>query len=188
MELIKKNLGLIFFSILTLVFSIWYALYVSSNGGIEYEGSETLLGSFGNMLGQLGFFALALVYGRSVLKLLIGQASFWKRLEPINLEILDLKKYSVKILVVLNKTHSYLGVLAIALIFLHCYLIGSYQDNLLLQLVLVLMAVEGVSGFAIKLKYAPAQLRQKSYLVHRQFTIGVMILILAGLGHLILGD
>jgi hypothetical protein len=188
MELIKKNIALIFFSILAVVFSIVYVGYIYTHGGIDYTKTDGFGREFGNMLGTLGFVALAIVYGRSILKIIIGTESFWKRLEPLNLEAFDLKKYSVKLLVLLNKTHAYFGVLAVVLIFLHCFLTGSYRDNLLLQIVLALMALEGISGMVLKIKYTPAQLRQKSYLIHRQFAVGAIIIILAAFGHLILGD
>jgi hypothetical protein len=86
----------------------------------------------------------------------------------------------------LNKTHAYLGVLSVVLIFLHCYLTGSYLNNLLLQVVLILMAVEMFSGLFLKLRYSPAELKQKSYLIHRQFIIGAILIIFTLFGHLIL--
>jgi hypothetical protein len=163
-----------------------YVEYISLQGGLEYVRNRTALGRFGNLLGIIGVFALALVYARSVLKIIVHTDTFWKKLEPMNLENIDLKNVSTKILILLNKTHTYLGVVAVALIFLHCYLTGSYLDNLLLQIVLVLLAVEAISGFVLKLKYASAELKQKNYLIHRQFVIGVILIILTIFGHLIL--
>lgn len=187
MKIIKKNLLLIVFTIITLIFSLGYVEYISLRGGLEYVKTRTALGKFGNTLGVIGFFALTLAYARSVLKIIVRTDTFWKRLEPLHPEQFEVKKISTKILIFLNKTHSYLGVLAIALIFMHCYLTGSYLDNLLLQIVLVLLAVEGISGFVLKLKYTTTELRQKSFLIHHQFLIGIMLVILAILGHLILG-
>ena len=186
MDLIKKNRWLIIFSLLTGIFSLGYAAYVFGRGGIGYSESHGLSKELGKLLGAVGGWALAIVYARSALKIMIGQQTFWKRLDPVVPKELNLKKYSVKALVILNKTHAYAGTVAIAAIFLHCYLTGSYLDNLLLQIVLVLMAVEGISGFIMKLKYTPAQLKQKSYLIHRQFTIGAILVIVTIVGHLIL--
>ncbi|MDD5396533.1 MAG: hypothetical protein PHW24_00545 [Candidatus Moranbacteria bacterium] len=185
-EIVKKNWAIIVFTILTLVFSLWYVAYVNLHGGLEYLKNRTIIGEVGNIFGKLGFFALAFVYARSVLKIVFHEESFWKRLEPLNIENFDLRKFSTKLLIFMNKTHAYFGVMAIVFIFMHCYLTGSYRDNLLLQIVLALMVIEGISGFFLKFKYSPNELRQKSHLVHRQFVIGIMLLIFAAFGHLIL--
>lgn len=187
METIKKNSGLIIFTVLTLLFAVWYAQHTVVSGGFVYARNRTPLGRLGKGLGFLGFFSMGLVYARSVLKILVREDAFWKRLEPlVPEEIFDLKKFSTKILLLLNKSHAYFGALSAVLIFLHCYLTGSYLDNFLLQAVLLLIAVETISGFFMKLKYSPVQLRQKSYFIHRQFVIGAIIVIFALFGHLIL--
>ncbi len=187
MEIIKKNLWLILFTVVALFFAVWYASWVTSVGGFLYVRDRTPLGMLGRNLGFLGFLTMGLVYGRSVLKLIVRQDSFWKSLEPLAAdEVLDLKKLSNWLLVVLNKTHAYLGVLSVILIFVHCWLTGSYLNNLLLQVVLILMAVEMLSGFFLKLRYSPAELKQKSFLVHRQFILGAIIIIFTLFGHLIL--
>jgi hypothetical protein len=187
MEIIKKNLWLILFTVVALFFAVWYASWVTSAGGFSYVRDRTPLGRLGRGLGFLGFLTMGLVYGRSVLKMIVRQESFWKSLEPLAPdEVLDLKKLSNWLLVVLNKTHAYLGVLSVILIFVHCWLTGSYLNNLLLQVVLILMAVEMLSGFFLKLRYSPAELKQKSFLVHRQFILGAIIIIFTLFGHLIL--
>lgn len=186
MEIIKKNRSLILFSILATLFSLGYAGYIFQRGGVGYVKTHGASREFGKMLGGLGGWALAIVYARSVVKIVIGEQSLWKRLDPVVPKELDLKKYSVKLLILLNKTHAYFGVVAVVSIFLHCYLTGSYLDNLLLQIVLILMAVEGISGLVMKIKYTPVQLKQRSYLIHRQFAIGAILIILAAVGHLIL--
>ena len=187
MEIIKKNLALIIFSIVSLAFALWYVQYVTAAGGFLYVRDTTPMGRLGKGLGFFGFLTMGLVYGRSFLKVIARQDSFWKSLEPLGFdEALNLKKFSTKILILLNKTHAYLGVLSVILIFLHCYLTGSYLNNLLLQIVLILMAVEMFSGFFLKLRFTPAELKQKSYLVHRQFIIGAILIIFTLFGHLIL--
>jgi len=152
-----------------------------------YVRNRTPLGILGRKLGFLGFLTMGLVYGRSVLKFIVRQDSFWKRLEPLGLgESLDLKKFSTNLLILLNKTHAYLGVLSVVLIFLHCYLTGSYLNNFLLQVVLILMGVEMLSGLLLKFRYTPAELKQKNYLIHSQFILGAIIIIFTLFGHLIL--
>jgi hypothetical protein len=189
MEIVKKNLKLVLFTLLSLIFSLGYVAFVTLHGGLDYQKNRTLLGGLGKMFGTAGFLALALVYARSFLKIIIREDAFWKRLLPIGeQETLVTKKFSVKLLILLNKTHAYLGVIAIIFIAMHCYLTGSYRDNFLLQAVLALMFVEGVTGLVMQLKYSPFELKQKSYLIHRQFIMGMMILIFAMFGHLILSD
>ncbi len=187
MEIIKKNLALIIFTIIALVFAIWYVQYITAAGGFLYVRDRTPLGRVGRGLGFFGFLTMGLVYSRSVLKIMVRQDAFWKSLQPLGLnENFDLKKISTKLLILLNKTHAYLGVLSVILIFLHCYLTGSYLNNLLLQVVLILMAVEMFSGFFLKLRYSPAELKQKSYLIHRQFVLGAILIVFTLFGHLIL--
>lgn len=189
MEIIKNNIKFILFTFFSTLFSIGYVAFVMLNGGLDYQENETFLSEVGKFLGVVGFFALALVYARSLLKIVIGEKSFWNRLLPIGEEnILTTKKFSVKLLIFLNKTHGYLGVISIILIALHCYLTGSYRDNFLLQIVLALMFVEGLTGIIMKFKYSPLELRQKSYLIHRQFILGMMIIVFTLFGHLILSD
>ncbi len=187
MEIIKKNWLLIIFTISALVFAIWYVSYVTSAGWFLYVRDRTPLGRLGRGLGFFGFLIMGLVYARSVLKIIVRKETFWKSLQPLGLnENFDLKKISTKLLILLNKTHAYLGVLSVILIFLHCYLTGSYLNNLLLQIVLILMALEMFSGLFLKLRYSPAELKQKSYLIHRQFIIGAVLIIFTLFGHLIL--
>ncbi len=187
MEIIKKNLTLIAFTIISLVFAIWYVQYVTAAGGFLYVRDRTPLGRLGRGLGFLGFLTMGLVYGRSVLKILLREDAFWERLKPLGLnEVFDVKKFSGWLLILLNKTHAYLGVLSVILIFVHCWLTGSYLNNLLLQVVLVLMTVEMLSGFFLKFRYSPTELKQKSYLVHRQFILGAIIIIFTLFGHLLL--
>lgn len=189
MEIIKKNLGLIVFTFLVIVFSLGYVQYVLLHGGLDYVKNRSLLGQFGKSLGTFGFFALAIVYLRSALKIMLRHDEFWERLKPLGVdEFLDLKKWSVKIFIILNKTHAYFGVVAIVSIFLHCYLTGSYRDNFLLQVVLGLMLFEGISGFIMRFKYSPVELKKNALLIHRQFVVAILLLVFGAFGHLLLGD
>jgi hypothetical protein len=187
MEIIKKNLLLIIVTIITLFFSLVYTGFVSFQGGFNYKENDTDMGEFGTMLGIIGFFALALIYAHSFLKMILCLNVFWKKFGSLTPSQVEIKKFLGKILVLFVKTHTFLGVVAVVFIFLHCYLTGSYRDNLLLQSVLVLLVVEGISGFIPKFKYFPAELKRKSYLFHQHLTLGAMIVIFTIFGHLILG-
>jgi hypothetical protein len=186
MEIIKKNWLFIVITTLAVFFSLAYAGFISLQGGFNYKENDTDIGELGTMLGIIGFFALALIYVHSFLKIILCSNVLWKKMETSIVGQVEIKKFLGKILVFFSKTHTLLGVVAVAFIFLHCYLTGSYRDNFLLQIVLVLLVLEGITGFIPKFKYFPAELKRKSYLFHQHLTVGAIIAIFTIFGHLIL--
>ena len=139
------------------------------------------------MLGLAGLSMLVLVYARTAFKLLVRKDSFWKRLEPFNIDYARIKTVSGKILFYLNKNHPYFGVSAIALVYLHCYFISRFYNLLPLRLVLALLAWQGFWGLVLKTRIAPAFLKKRGHLFHSQLITGALILVFAGLGHFMLG-
>ncbi|PJC01547.1 MAG: hypothetical protein CO073_03345 [Candidatus Komeilibacteria bacterium CG_4_9_14_0_8_um_filter_36_9] len=186
--MIKKHLSKIIFITLILLFSISYTSFVAFNGGTQYIESHNRLSEIGELFSGLGYFFLILVYARTILKLIVNKGNLWKRLEPLEFDLSAIKSITGKILFWFNKTHAYFGILAIVSIFLHCYFTTSLLDNLLLRLVLILLAWQGIFGAVLQFKYTPAILKRKSYLLHAQLFTGILLLILAGFGHLLLGD
>jgi len=184
----KKHLPKILFIIFVLILSLIYVVYIQINGGATYIESENRLSEITESLGNIGGFLLTLIYARTILKLIIVNKKAWQRLEPFELDPTEIKTWLQKILYYLNKTHIYVGTLAIITIFMHCYLTGSYSDNLLLKLVLVLIAWQGIFGAFLYFKFTPTTIKRKSYLFHAQFITGILILILATFGHLLIGD
>lgn len=182
-EFFKKHHVAFMTTLAVLIFCVVYALW---RGPVHYREKETLFNEIGKGLGNLGFGALALLYLRGPLKFVVSKEKFWQRLEPLEITYQDVKTVAGKILFLLNKTHAWLGVFAIAAIFLHCYLTNLFLDNLLLRLVLVVMAWQGIFGLFLKLSFAPAALKRKSYLFHSQLISGVILLLLAAFGHLLL--
>jgi hypothetical protein len=150
-------------------------------------GDDHFTKEFGEWLGLAGLYMLALVYARTAFKLLVRKDSFWKRLEPFNIDYARIKTASGKILYYLNKSHPYFGVSAIALVYLHCFFISRFYNLLPLRLVLVLLAWQGVWGLVLKTRTAPAFLKKRGHLFHSQLITGALILLFALLGHFLLG-
>jgi hypothetical protein len=180
-----KRIIFIFLILVILVLSLWYVYSVYPVGGIRYFEKNS---DIGDALGITGLTAIILVYSRSLLKLLIQKGTFSKRLEPLEQKGTNVETFMKKILRVLNVLHPYFGAIAVVAIFLHCYFTSSFADNWLLLGALFVLAWNGLFGLFLKLKYTPSFLRKHSYLVHAQLFTGILILILAGLGHIILGN
>lgn len=181
----KKNIWLFAFIFINIALFFVYYSYIQSSGGIANVDRHSWLGQLGKNLGTLGFLALALVYGRTILKLIVREDSFWKRLEPFHMDYSQVKTLLGKILFYLNKTHAYLGVVSISLIFAHCYFTPGYLDNILLFLILILMAMQGISGLLLEVRYPLPEIKRESYLFHSQIVVGALIFFLAILGHLL---
>jgi len=182
----KKLKNIFIFTVLvTLGSFIYFVLVYGRYQGHDEE--ESMLTEIGEGIGGLGLLALALIYGRTVLKLIFGKGALAERILPEIYE--DLTRPLLKtILSLLNKTHLHVGVTAIALVALHALFVGISDQNLLLYGVLVLMAWQGLFGFFISWRYSPKQLRKLSYLVHAQFLTGIMIGIFSFFGHLLARD
>ena len=184
----RKHILKIIFILLVTLSSLAYVIFIQLKGGVSYIESESNLSELGEFLGSLGYFFLILVYTRTALKLIVVKKYFWQKLEPLEIDYSQLKSFLEKLLYFFNKAHAYFGTLTIVAIFMHCYLTSSFLDNLLLRLVLVLLAWQGIFGAFMQFKYTPASLKRKSYLFHAQLITGLLILILAGFGHLLMGD
>lgn len=113
--------------------------------------------------------------------------SFWKRLGPFTVDRATLKTLSQRTLYYLNLSHPYLGVAAICLIYLHCDLISQFAAILPLQLVLALLAWQGLWGLALKARLLPAKYKGRIHLFHSQLLTGAAILAAAVLGHWLAG-
>jgi hypothetical protein len=185
---IGKNLSLIVFTGVVLLCAAAYILYAYLQGQGYAVGDDRFIRNLGRWLGPAGLSLLVLVYARTAFKLLVRKDSFWKRLEPFNIDYAGIKTASGKILFYLNKSHPYFGVSAIALVYLHCYFISRFYNLLPLRLVLALLAWQGVWGLVLKTRIAPAFLKRRGHLFHSQLITGALILLFALLGHFLLED
>jgi hypothetical protein len=184
---LSKNLPLVAFTGTVLLCAAAYILYVYLQGQGDAVGDDRFVRHFGRQLGPAGLSLLALVYARTAFKLLVRRDSFWKRLEPFNIDYAAIKTASGKILYYLNKSHPYFGVAAIALVYFHCYFISDFYNLVPLRLVLALLAWQGIWGLVLKTRVAPAFLKKRVHLFHSQLITGALILVFAVLGHYLLG-
>ncbi|MEI6650813.1 MAG: hypothetical protein WCL23_05285 [Candidatus Moraniibacteriota bacterium] len=182
----KKNLPVYIFAIVLTIVTIFGAWYVYLIGGPAAIPRRSALNGFGRMLGNVSVLALAALYGRTVFKLILAKGDLWSRLEPLGVDVAQVRSFSGRILFWLNKTHPYLGVLAVASVFLHCAFTNSLRDNVFLYAILVLVLSEGVTGMIMEFQNVPAGVKRKNYLLHSQFIVGMVILFLTFLGHLLL--
>jgi hypothetical protein len=184
-----KNWFLVVFAGTVLLGTAAFLLYVYLEGQGENVGDGRFIREeLGEWLGPVGLFLLIFVYARTAFKLLVLRDSFWKRLEPFDIDYARIKTVSGKILYYLNKSHPYFGVAAIAVVYLHCYFISRFYNLLSLRLVLAVLAWQGVWGLVLKTRIAPAFLKRRGHLFHSQLITGALILVFSVLGHFLLGD
>ena len=147
--------------------------------------SETFLEEMGEAFGELGLWLLCVIYLRTAAKLVLGKGAIARRLLPdyslpVSLSPLD------RVIRLLDRTHVYVGIIAVAVILLHIALMGVPMEILFFPAVLALVVWQGLFGWFITWRYTPAQIRKFSYLVHAQLFTGIMIGIFAYLGHLLI--
>lgn len=166
--------------------SVIYFYSVYSRGGFNIPDNNSSFSDLGDIIGVIGLIALVLVYSRTLLKITVQRGTLSKRLEPLEARGVNVESFMKKTLRVSNVLHPYLGGIAVVAIILHCYFTSSFLDNWLLRAALLLIAWQGLFGLILKFRFVPSFLRKNSHLVHAQFFTGILLLILAGLGHLLL--
>jgi hypothetical protein len=182
-----KNLKSIFiFTATVFLISLGYFLAIYPNRPEDPE-HETFLHEIGEVFGTLGIWALVIIYGRTLVKLAFGQGGLAQRLVPDEYDVSALPPFKA-LLNVLNSTHVYVGIAAIAVILLHIAMVGLHPEILFFPAVLALVLWQGVFGFFLTWRFSPQDLKKVSYLVHAQFLTGIMIGIFSVFGHLLLDD
>ena len=149
--------------------------------------NESFLGEVGEGFGELGLYGLLFIYGRTVLKVVVGKGAIAHRLLPEYSPQVSIPLFN-QILGFLNRTHVYVGIATVAVILLHIGLMGIPMKILFFPAVLALVIWQGLFGLFLSWRYTPSQLKQFSYLVHAQFVTGIMIGIFAFFGHLLIDD
>mgnify|MGYP000106075344 CR=1 FL=1 len=182
----KKLKHLLTFTAGVFLSSLVYFLAIYPNRPEDRE-HETLLHEMGEAFGTLGVWALVIIYGRTLVKLAIGQGGLAQRLVPDEYDVSAIPPFST-LLNVLNRTHVYVGVAAIAVIVLHIAMVGLHADILFFPAVLALVLWQGVFGFFLTWRFSPEELKKAAYVVHAQFFTGIMIGIFSVFGHLLLED
>jgi hypothetical protein len=183
MSYIKK---LLLFTAFILTISVFYFIYAYTQFPPLPE-RETLLEETGEALGEAGLWLLIFIYGRTLMKILLGKGSIARRLlpdysSPVSLPVLN------QLLAWLNRTHVYFGITAVVVILMHIILMGLPMHILFFPAVLGLVLWQAVFGIFLTWRYSPKELKQFSYLVHAQFISGIMIGVFAYFGHLLIDD
>jgi O-antigen/teichoic acid export membrane protein len=135
----------------------------------------------------LGVWALAIIYGRTLVKLAFGEGGLAQRLVPQEYAVPALSPFKA-LLNLLNRTHVFVGVAAIAVILLHIAMVGLHADILFFPAVLALVLWQGLFGFFLTWRYSPQDMKKVAYVVHAQLLSGIMIGIFSLFGHLLLDD
>jgi len=182
----KKLKNLLLFTASVFLLSLGYFLAIYPNRPEDPE-HETFLRDLGEVFGTFGIWALAIIYGRTLLKLAFGQGGFVQRLVQDEYAVSTIPPFKT-LLKFLNRTHVYVGIAAIAVILLHIAMVGLHADILFFPAVLALVLWQGVFGFFLTWRFSPQDLKKASYGVHAQFLTGIMIGIFSAFGHLLLDD
>jgi len=187
MKPISKGLKkVLVFTAAVSIISIGYYIYALSIYA-PVEESETFLSEVGESFGEIGLWLLLFVYSRTLIKLILGKGPIAKRILPEYSPPVDPNLFN-KLIQLLDRTHIYFGVGAVAIILLHMVLMGIPMHILFFPAVLVLVLWQGLFGMFISWRYTPKELKKLSYLVHAQLFTGTMIGIFAYFGHLLIDD
>jgi len=182
--MIKSRKNILIYTGIVLAVSVAYFIYAYVVYPPVAE-RDTFLSEVGEGFGEIGLWVLLFIYARTVLKLLLGKGKFAKRLlpdytPPVNASVFQ------QLLVFLDKTHIYVGIVAVAVILLHIALMGVPMEILFFPAVLALVIWQGLFGLFLTWKYSPKELKKLSYLVHAQFLTGIMLGVFSYFGHLLI--
>ena len=187
MKRISKDLAnVLIFTAVVFFISIAYYFYAQSVYPPSPE-RETFLTEIGEVIGEVGLWLLVFIYARTVLKVVLGRGALSKRLLPDYSSPLDAKRFQ-KVIRILDRTHIYFGIAAVAIIILHIVLMGIPMHILFFPAVLILVVWQGLFGLFISWRYTPGQLKRLSYLVHAQLFTGIMIGVFAYFGHVFIDN
>lgn len=178
---------LLLFALVMTLFCGGYVLFAPSPPHLP---QHTWRHELGEVVGSGVAWLLALIYGRTLLKIFLRQGPLLDRVLPLPLGNQVVEK-GRGLLPFLNKTHPYVGVGSVLLIAGHALLEGLHQANLLLLLVLLLVGWQFGFGLFILSRYQAVfinKVKRYGYLAHSQLYTGVAIGLCALFGHLLVQD
>lgn len=182
----KRVKGILIYTLIVFLASFFYFAYAYSVYP-AIEERETFLSEIGEGLGNIGLIALFVIYSRTLLKLVLKKGVMAQRLLPEYIPPIDSSRFTY-LLGLMDRTHPYIGIFAIAIILLHIVLMGMPMHILFFPLVLVLVIWQGLFGLFLTWRFSFAELKKFSYFVHAQFVTGIAIGIFAFFGHLLIDD
>lgn len=174
---------LLLYSLAVLILAVGYYVYIVSARPPTRE-QETFLSEIGEGVGELAMWAFIAIYFRTVVKLALGKGPMARRLLP------DYAAPKGGLLVerligMLDRTHVFLGIAAVALTLLHIALMGLHAEIWFFPAVLVLVLWQMSFGLFLSWRGTPRDLKRWSYMVHAQLITGVAIGVFAFFGHLL---
>ena len=149
--------------------------------------NETWLSELGEGLGEFAMWLFIFIYVRTGLKLLLGKGPMARRLLPEYKAPSSLSGLQ-RVIALLDRTHIYFGVAAVAFALIHIGLMGLHLHILSFPLVLALVIWQAAFGSMLTWRGAPSSAKRWSYAVHAQLVTGVAIGVFAYLGHLLIDD
>ncbi len=177
---------ILIFTAVTVVLSIAYFIYISFRYPPLPE-HETFLSELGEELGEIGLWLLLFIYLRTALKLALGKGALSRRILPEYSAPVDADIFQ-RLIRILDRTHIYFGIAAVAVILLHIALMDIPMHILFFPAVLILVIWQGVFGMFLSWRFTPKEMKKFSYLVHAQLFTGIMIGVFAYLGHIFIDD
>jgi hypothetical protein len=177
---------LIGYSCVIFAIAVGYYIYVVSTHPPS-RMRETFLSEIGEGIGEIAMWTLVAIYFRTVVKLTLGKGPLSRRLMP-DYTVPTVGAYLQRGLAFLDRTHTYLGAAAVALILMHIALMGLHSEIWFFPVVLALVVWQASFGLFLAWEPVPRELKRWSYFVHAQLITGVAIGIFAYFGHLLLDD
>jgi len=176
----------VIYTAIIFIASLLYFVYVYTTYPPIPE-RETVLSEIGEGFGVVGLWALLFIYGRTLLKLVMGKGALATRILPNHSSPASASIFK-NLLGFLNKTHGYVGIATVAVLLLHIAFMGLPMNILFFPAALGLVLWQGVFGMFLTWKYSPKELMKFSYFVHAQFFTGILIGIFSLFGHLLIED
>ena len=177
----KRAKGIFIYTAIIFLISLFYFVYLKTIQPPVAE-SETFRSEIGKGFGNISLWLLIFIYARTLMKLSIGKGGIARRLIPDFQSNPGLPVIN-NMLIILNKTHRYVGITTGIVIILHVVLVDRPMKNLFFQGTLALVIWQGLFGLFLSWRYSPRELKKLSYLVHAQFLTGIMIGIFTIFGH-----
>lgn len=180
----KKPKRLIIFAAVLSLLAGGYVLFAAPASHQDLPHWRKELGEFAG--GTLGW-AFAIIYGRTMLKIILRKGPLLQRVLPESSRG-EITSYGKKLLSFLNTTHPYLGIISVVLLFSHAYLVGLDQANALLKTIFILALWQFCFGLFLLSRYQIVFLnkaKRYGYMAHSQLYTGIAIGILALFGHLL---
>ncbi len=177
---------LLIFTTILVIISGGYVIFAPVQAPISLKSWRS---DIGELAGGILSWLFVIIYGRTLLKLLVKNGSLMERILP-DPTLIDSKSLLKKAIYFLNKTHPYIGASAVVMVFLHALLEGLNQANFLMDAIIVLALWQFCFGVFLLSRYQAVFIRKMKrygYMAHSQLYTGIAIGVFALFGHILVG-